>query len=123
MGKEILVLRLVEVQFQPDKLSGVPAEIGMREHGPHQAAARSPRSPALDEDRLLALLCLRERLLIIVLDDRELCGKHWRKADNDQQSKNLFHATGDGRVRQVEGEQESREQVTWDREQRDGVIA
>jgi hypothetical protein len=65
-------LRLVEVHFQPDKLSGVPAEVGMRKHGPHQAAARSPRRPAFDKDRLLALPGLSQRLWIVVLEERQL---------------------------------------------------
>ncbi|PYY18434.1 MAG: hypothetical protein DMG61_00405 [Acidobacteria bacterium] len=81
----------------------------MREHGPHQAAARSPRRPALYEDRLPALLRLRERLWIVVLDERELCGKRGREADEDQQSENLFHATADGLAQRAERERKMRE--------------
>ena len=76
---------LVEVHFQPDKLSGVPAEVGMREHGPHQAAARSPWRPAFNKNRLLVLRRLGQRLFVVVLDERKFRHQRRGKSGKDQQ--------------------------------------
>ena len=67
----------------------------MRKHGPHQAAARSPRRPALDEDWLLVLLGLRESLLVMVLNERELGGSRGPKAKEHQESEDILHLTED----------------------------
>ena len=72
--QELPVLRLVEIEFEPDKLSSVPAEIGVSQHVSHQVAGRSPGRPALDEERRIALERFVTSFGEIVLDEGKACG-------------------------------------------------
>src|SRR4051794_30383739 len=64
----------------------------MRKHGPHQAAARSPGRPAFDKNRLLALLCLRQGLRVVVLDERQFREQRRSKTGEEQQrQQHPFH--------------------------------
>ncbi len=74
LGDEVLVGRLVKIQFEPDEPSGVPGETGIFQLGSQQAARVSPGRPYLDEQRQLALLCLISCFGVIVTDKGEYFG-------------------------------------------------
>src|SRR3569623_2149 len=42
LREEVGVVRIIEVEREPDELSGVPGEVALREQAPHQVAGRSP---------------------------------------------------------------------------------
>src|SRR6185437_1287158 len=67
--KERTVLRVIVTQFKPDKLSGVPGEVGVSQQGPHQVAGGSPWSPDLDKEGQVALFCLGESQRIIIVQE------------------------------------------------------
>jgi len=87
------VLGVFTVEAKPDKLSGAAREGGVgKDERLHRATGVSPRGPGVDEDRNVASSCLRQRLGIVVLDERHrLLGGRMRRSGSERQQTNAGH--------------------------------
>ena len=76
-----LILCLIKIELEPDKLSGVPGEVCTLHHPSHQVTGASPWRPAFDKDRQFSLQSLGASFREVVLDEGELTGSDCKGND------------------------------------------